>query len=143
MMFGLQMFNEMESLNREMDQLFYGLGLSTAPEKRIDSSGFRVRDTGAGYRVEASLPGIDVKQLEIDVLGRQLSLSAKMSEFEAEEDVVWHRRERRRKAFKKSFMLPEEIDSDQVEAEYKNGILVITLPKAASVLPKKISVKAS
>ena len=143
MMFGLQMFNEMESLNREMDQLLCGLGLSRSPEKRNDNAGLRVKDTGVEYKVEASLPGIDVKHLEIDVLGRQLSLSAEMADSEVGDDVIWHRRERRRKAFKKSFMLPEEIDSEQVEAEYKNGILMITLPKAASVLPKKISVKAS
>jgi HSP20 family protein len=40
-------------------------------------------------------------------------------------------------------MLPEEVETDQVEAEYKNGHLTVTLPKAAALLPKKISVKAA
>lgn len=143
MMFGLQMFNEMEKLNREMDELFCGLGLSLVPENRDDRSGLRVKDAGDAYRVEASLPGIDAEKLEVNVLGRRLSLSAEIAEPDAGEDVVWHRRERKRGAFKKAFMLPEEIDSDKVEAEYKDGILMISLAKAASVLPKKINVKAS
>lgn len=143
MMFGLQMFNEVEKLQSEMDHLFRGLGLSVVPDHRADSTGLKVKDIGDGYRVEASLPGIDVEKLEISVLGRQLSLSAERGEPDIGADVNWHRRERKGGTFKKSFMLPEEIDSDRVEAEYQNGILTVALPKAASALPKKISVNAS
>lgn len=146
MMSGLHMFNEMELLNREMDQLLGGLGFRVVAEPRSDAAAFRVRDTGTAYRVEASLPGIDVEKLDIDILGRRLSLTAETAEtaeLDAGDDVVWHRRERRSAAFRKSLMLPEEVETDQVEAEYKNGHLTVTLPKAAAVLPKKISVKAA
>ena len=142
-MLGLQMFNEMEMLNREMDQLLGGLGFRVVADSRATNSGFGVRDTGEAYRVDASLPGIDVEKLEIEVLGRQLSLTAGMAAADVGDEAVWHRRERRAEAFKKTLMLPEEVDSDKVEAEYKNGNLTITLPKAASVLPRKISVKAA
>lgn len=142
MMIGLQMFNEMESLHREMDQLLCGLGLSLVPEPRSNTSRVKVDHNDEGYRVEASLPGIDIDKLEINVLGKRLSLSAEMVKRELEEGAVWHRRERKRETFRKTLMLPEEIDSGKVEAEYKNGVLSIVLPEAASVLPKKISVKA-
>lgn len=143
MMSGLHMFNEMELLSREMDQLLGGLGFRVVAEPRSDATGFRVRDTGTAYRVEASLPGIDVEKLDIDILGRRLSLTAETAGTDAGDDVVWHRRERRSAAFRKSLMLPEEVETDQVEAEYKNGHLTVTLPKAAALLPKKISVKAA
>jgi HSP20 family protein len=81
--------------------------------------------------------------LDIDILGRRLSLTAETAGTDAGDDVVWHRRERRSAAFRKSLMLPEEVEADQVEAEYKNGHLTVTLPKAAALLPKKISVKAA
>ena len=142
-MSGLHMFNEMELLSREMDQLLGGLGFRVVAEPRSDATGFRVRDTGTAYRVEASLPGIDVEKLDIDILGRRLSLTAETAGTDAGDDVVWHRRERRSAAFRKSLMLPEEVEADQVEAEYKNGHLTVTLPKAAALLPKKISVKAA
>ena len=136
-MFGLQFYNEMEKMNRERNQLFHGFGLSSALEDRMDRSELRVRDIGESYQVEATLPGIDTEKLEINVLGRQLSLLAEVADSGAGEAAVWHRRERKRSEFKKSFMLPEDIDSDKVAAEYKNGILLISLPKAASALPKK------
>jgi HSP20 family protein len=126
-----------------MDQLLGGLGFRVVAEPRSDATAFRVRDTGTAYRVEASLPGIDVEKLDIDILGRRLSLTAETAGTDAGDDVVWHRRERRSAAFRKSLMLPEEVEADQVEAEYKNGHLTVTLPKAAALLPKKISVKAA
>ena len=142
-MFGLQMFNEMEKRQREMDQLFSGLGLRVVPEKNGERLPFKAEDKGTTYRIEAALPGIDVEKMEINVLGRQLSLSAERAQAETSEETVWLRRERKVGRFSKSFTLPEDIDSEKVEAEYSNGVLVITLPKAASVLPKKIEVQAA
>ena len=143
MMLGLQMFNEMEMLNREMDQLLSGLGFSVVPDKRFNDSVFKVRDKGEAYQVDAALPGLDIEKLDIDVLGRQLSLSAERAASDVADEAVWHRRERRSGVFQRSLTLPEEINAEKVEAEYKNGNLTITLPKAASVLPRKISVKAA
>ena len=143
MMLGMHMFNEMGKMERELDQLFCGLGLGVAHKHHADSTSFKVEDKGSSYQVEADLPGIDVERLEINILGRQLSLSAEMAGSEIGEDVIWHRRERKSERFSKSFMLPEEIDPEKVEAEYKHGVLSIALPKAASVLPKKIAVKAA
>ena len=143
MMLGLQMFNEMEMLNREMDQLLSGLGFSVVSDKRFNDSGFKVRDKGEAYQVDAALPGLDIEKLEIDVLGRQLSLTAERAGADVADEAVWHRRERRSGTFQRSLTLPEEIDQEKVEAEYKNGNLTIILPKAASVLPRKISVKAA
>lgn len=141
-MFGLHMLNEMDKLNHEMNYLLTGRGLSPSLEKHTRTAGFRVEDVGDTFRIQGALPGIDVGKLEINVLGRQLSLLAELSETDVAENSTWHRRERVRSSIRKSFTLPEEIDSDKVEADYKNGILTILLPKSEKVLPKKITVKA-
>lgn len=141
-MFGPQMINEMERMQRDMDHLLNGFGLGFSQDFRLDTAEVKVRTIEGGYQLFAALPGIDVNKLEIDILGRRLTLSAENSNPDAEAGVVWHRRERQGKAFKRSLTLPDEIDAEKVEAEYSKGILTILLPKAASALPKKISIKA-
>lgn len=140
-MFGLQMFNEMENLHREMDQLFHGLGLATASEARSFAPRFKLADNGEAITVAATLPGIDVDKLEIKVLGRRLTISGDAAAADVPEDVVWHRQERNAGSFQQSLNLPEQVDTEKVEAEYKNGVLMINLPKVAAALPKKIAVK--
>lgn len=140
-MFGLHMFNEMENLQREMDQVFRGLGLGEPVRVRHAASRFKLRDAGEAFLVEAPLPGIDSDKLEINVLGRRLNLSGELLAEDTAEGACWHRQERQSGAFQQSINLPAAIDADLVEAEYQHGILKIKLPKAESALPKKIAVK--
>lgn len=142
MMFGLHMFNEMEKIQREMDQLLGGLGANSALSRLAAAGDFKLKNVEGGYQVEATLPGIDVETLEIKVLGRRLQVSGEPAGTGHDENITWHRRERARGAFSRTLMLPAEIDSEKVEAQYINGVLSILLPKAASALPKRIDVKA-
>ena len=142
-MFGLQMIHEMDNLQREMEQLFTGFGFSPLHVERQQSRPYRVHDKGDALEVEEVLPGIDIDQLDISMLGRQLTVSGKFAAAELPEGTTWHRRERNGGQFEKRLQLPANVESDKVEAIYEQGILKITLPKAASELPRKISVKAA
>jgi len=142
-MFRVSMFNEMENLHREMDQLFRGLGFSPALEMRGFSPKFKLNDGGEAYQVTAVLPGIDAEKLNINITGRRLTVSGETKAPEVPEKVVWHRSERSAGSFEQSFLLPEQVDAAKVAAEYKNGILLINLPRNAEALPKKIAVKTS
>jgi len=142
-MFGLQMFNEMENLQREMDQLFKGLGFAPALDTRNLVPGFKLSDSGDAFTVAASLPGIDVDKLEINVIGRRLTISGESAVSEVPEGAVWQRRERASGSFRQSLNLPEQVDTGKVSAEYRNGILLISLPKVAAAQPKKIAVKTA
>ena len=140
-MFGLQILNEMESLQQEMDQIFRGLGVRSGYEVARQSVGFRVHDSGDHYAVVAVLPGLDAEKLDINVLGRQLTISGAFAKPDIPEGAHWHRQERRSGKFEQKIELPTNLETEKIEAEYVNGVLKIKLPKAASVLPKKISVK--
>jgi HSP20 family protein len=59
------------------------------------------------------------------------------------EGVTFHRRERPSGSFVRVVQLPAEVDADRVEAELRNGVLTLTLPKAESARPRKISVKTA
>ena len=140
-MFGLQMGNEMESFQQEMEKIFRGCGFTPVREPNSSAKRLKLRDAGEAFVVEAQLPGINAETLDINVLGRRLTLAGEFAEADAGEAVTWHRQERSRGAFRQALQLPLDVDSDKVEAEYKHGILRINLPKAASALPKQISVK--
>ena len=78
-MFGLQIRQDIGSFQREMEQLFTGLGWSpeaaqTSPELR-----FQVEEQGDSYLAQAALPGLDLSQLDISVLGRNLAISGAFS----------------------------------------------------------------
>lgn len=140
-MFGLQILNEMESLQREMDQIFRGVGARSDADMTRGNVGFRVHDNNNHYSVVAALPGLDVEKLDINVLGRQLTISGSFAKSDVPEGAHWYRQERRSGHFEQRIELPTNLDTEKIEAEYTNGMLKIQLPKAASVLPKKIDVK--
>lgn len=142
-MFALQMMNEIDNFQHEIEQLFRGLGCNERFDVRTQGLQLKTEDRGEAVQVEAVLPGLDVEKLDISVLGRRMTLSGEFAEVETPEDAVRHRRERYVGTFQQSLQLPTEVDTDKVSAEYKNGILSINLPKAASALPKKISIKTA
>ncbi len=140
-MFGLQMIHEIDNMQREMEHLFRGLGFQPAGCDWQQASVFTVKDMGEAFQVEAALPGLETEKIDIKVLGRRLTVAGEFAQPEVPEGATWHRRERNGGRFERSLQLAANIDSDQVEAEYQQGILRIKLPKAASALPKKIEVR--
>ncbi len=137
-MFGLQIMNEMRSLEREMNQALRHMNFVEPAAGKVT---FKVRDKGDSFAVEAALPGLDVEKLEIDVIGRKLGISGAFKESEVDAGARWHRRERLSGRFEQSLLLAAELDTEKVAAKYEYGILTIDLPKAAQAVPKKISVK--
>ncbi len=140
-MFGLQFVNEMGNMQREMDQLFRGLGFTSTYESQIKQIDFQVIDNGESFSVQAPLPGLDSEKLNISVLGKRLTVSGEYIRPELPQEVRWYRQERRSGEFEQNIQLPANLDTEKIEAEYVDGILNMILPKSVSELPKKIAVK--
>jgi HSP20 family protein len=92
--------------------------------------------------VKASLPGVKAEDVQINVSGEVLTIKGESKQMEEKNEKSWHMREQRWGSFERSVALPTEVVSDKAKAEFENGILVITLPKAEEVKPKTISIKA-
>ncbi len=93
--------------------------------------------------LKAELPGLDPKDVEVRVEDSTLYLKGERKfEKEVEEDN-YHRIERSYGSFARSFSLPATIDSDKVQAEYKDGLLTLTIPKREEAKPKTIKINAS
>src|SRR5262249_15589989 len=92
--------------------------------------------------VEAELPGLDRKDLEIYVTGgNQLTLKGQRQPPTVEKGI-WHRQERNFGQFSRTVALPFAVDADKVNARFENGILLIQLAKHESAKPRKIDVKS-
>lgn len=142
------LLREMSQLQRDIDEVFRGTGLgrlfSPGLEAELALRGWprvNLREDADHLYVEALLPGVAPEQLDMNVLGNTVTLSGERLPVDHEGNGrTWHRRERGTGKFLRTIELPVDIDPDQVKAEYKNGLLRVTLPKAEAAKPKKISI---
>jgi HSP20 family protein len=96
-------------------------------------------ETGEAVVAEAELPGVQEDQIDISVVGNELTLKVERPELQ-KEGVTFHRRERPSGSFVRVVRLPTEVNADHVQADLRNGVLTVTLPKAESARPRKIHV---
>jgi HSP20 family protein len=102
---------------------------------------FEVKETKNGYVFKADLPGIDEKDLDIALTGNRLTVSGKREAASQSEGETFYTYERSYGAFSRSFTLPEGADVDHVEADLRNGVLTVSVPKRPELQAKKISLK--
>ncbi len=102
-----------------------------------------VRETHEGYLMEVELPGMSEKDVEVKVEDNILTLSSHRQEASEEKKDGYLIRERRQAAFSRTFVLPNDVDREKIEAEFKNGLLRVNLAKKPEAQPKTIQVKAS
>ncbi|WP_061226491.1 Hsp20/alpha crystallin family protein [Leptospira interrogans] len=93
--------------------------------------------------ITALIPGIDPEKLEITVSGNQLHLSGEAFTNEPKTTQGNNRVERFHGKFRRVLELPTEVDSEKANAEFKNGVLTLTLPIRESVKPRKIQIKTN
>ena len=130
-------------LRDEMDRLLTGfLGHSPdwpGPGVFRPQPALNVWTDDEAVLIEAEIPGLKSDQLEISVSGDELSLKVQRPDLE-EEGVTYHRRERPTGTFTRVVRLPTEVDAERVQAELRDGVLRITLPKVPAAKPRRIEV---
>jgi HSP20 family protein len=134
---------EMMTLREAMDRLFDDAftrplslnGAWSAPA--ID-----MYQTGDDVVVKAALPGLKADDVQITITRDMLTLKGEFKTEDESKEKAWHIREQRWGAFERSLALPTEVKADKARAEFENGVLVITLPKADEVKPKTVTIKA-
>jgi HSP20 family protein len=146
-------FDDMETLRRDIDRAFQGFGLGEEPSRQVaflPGRGPRrypllnlLEDKDHIY-IEALTPGVDPKSLNITVMQNRLTVSGEKSAVQGEiRPEAFHRNERASGKFVRTIDLPMEVDEDAIQAEYKNGLLTVILPKAEKAKPKQINVRVA
>lgn len=100
-----------------------------------------IRDNGDKYVVEADLPGFDKKDINIDISDGILSISAHKEKEEDLKDKSYVLKERFSSSFTRSISLNDEVDQSNVSANYKNGVLELSIPKKQKTKDKKIKIE--
>jgi len=100
-----------------------------------------VTESGQDVTVTAELPGVDPKDVEINVSGNTLTISGEKKQECEQKERNYYYMERSFGRFHRAIDLPNSVDPDKVDAVYKNGTLTITLAKRPEAMPKKIEVK--
>lgn len=133
-------FEDLERMRTQLEQLFKdGVSSYQRPQAGVFPLVNLTEDTDR-YYVRAELPGMKSENLDIQVAAKSLSISGERTFEEEEAGSKYHRRERDEGQFSRVIGLPGEIDHDNVNAELKNGILTIQIPKAEATKPKKIEI---
>jgi HSP20 family protein len=137
-------FGALDDFRRRMDRLFEGFDARWGANEAYGANGPRaeLRDTGTELVLEADVPGLTDKDIQLNVTQDTLGLAGERKA-DAPEGYSVHRRERGFQRFSRAWALPTRVDTERVEATVKNGVLTVTLPKAADARPRQISVKTS
>ena len=100
-----------------------------------------VHETEKEILVDVELPGIDKKDVKVELKENVLTISGERKYENKSKDGKNRLIERHYGEFTRSFTLPDTVENDKISAAYKNGILTLTLPKAEKALPKEINVE--
>jgi HSP20 family protein len=144
-------FEELANLRQEIDRAFEGFGTGQSPLRQVaflPGRGPRryplinlLEDKDHIY-IEALTPGVDPQSLNVSVTHNRLTMAGEKTRISGDvKPEAFHRSERASGKFVRTFDLPVEVDDAGVQAEYKNGLLLVTIPKAEKAKPKQINIK--
>ena len=128
-------------INRLFDALFSRFGEFSGETLSDWAPRVDVIEDADNLRIYADLPGLNREDIQLSVERNTLTITGVRKPMEDANKFSWHRAERLYGTYKRVFNLPTVGDPDKVSAEYRNGVLEITLPKAEHAKPKMITVK--
>lgn len=134
---------ELARLHSEIDDLFNGFfkGWDTPLLGRKAWPAIDIADEENAVMVRAEVPGCKAEDIDISVHADTLTISGEKKESQEQKEKGYYHVESSYGSFRRDLHLPSEIDQGKIEAECKNGILTITLPKAAKAKAVKVKVK--
>jgi HSP20 family protein len=139
-------FRELEHMQSRLNRMFGDSTIQRGVEDRL-SSGWSpavdVEETDKEYLIKADLPDVKKDDVKIQLLDGMLTIEGERQQEKEEKGKTFHKIEREYGRFLRRFGVPSEVDANQVQAEFKNGVLQVHLPKSAASKPKAIEVKVS
>jgi HSP20 family protein len=128
-------FRELDQLYERMNNLWDAGGTDTA-DRWVPLAD--VEETDDAYTIDVELPGVDEADIDIEINGRELTVSGELKE--RERTGILRRRTRRVGEFQYAVTLPGDIDAENVSARLENGVLSITVPKSQRARPRRIAI---
>ncbi|MFH2093428.1 MAG: Hsp20/alpha crystallin family protein [Pseudomonadota bacterium] len=136
-----RLFGTMNLLQKRLDNLYADYGKPSIYKWNLDENSPRTNlyETGDHFEIRAEVPGLGKDQLNVKIQGNYLEITGTRSA-DTPEGYKIHKTERHTGSFSRSFTLPADVDSTKADANLKDGILYLTLPKSEAAKPKKIMI---
>lgn len=137
-----EMLDIQRGINKIFDNFFRG-GLFEDDEmvQSAWTPSVDIAEKNDSYSVKVELPGVKKDDVKITLQDNVLTIRGEKKQEKESNDQNYHRVERSYGMFQRSFTLPTSVKADKIDAEYRDGILAISLPKAEEAKPKQIEVK--
>ncbi len=129
-----------ERMRRMLDQTFGSFAPSLLTEQRGWSPFVDIEEADDAYVLEAELPGVKEKDVDIEIVGNELIISGEITEHERKGTL--RRQTRRTGRFDYRVTLPEHLDADKIDAKLADGVLTVRVPKSERAQRRKIEVKS-
>lgn len=137
-------FQDMMTLREAMNQLFEeSVVAPSAGRAQAFTPALDLSETEDGYIVELAVPGMKAENLEITVENNVLTVKGEVKQETEERQRHFHRIERRFGNFQRTIGLPATVKADAIQAQLKDGVLRLDIPKAEEIKPRKISVNVA
>jgi HSP20 family protein len=137
-------FRDFESMRNEMDRLwdsFFEGGTLKGEDGREWLPSLDVAETKNEIVVKAEVPGLEPKDIDISLSDGLLTIKGEKKQEREEKEENYHLVERSYGSFTRSIRLPKEVQSDKINASYKNGVLKVVLPKSEEAKKKEVKIK--
>ena len=141
-------FRELEEMNDRLNRVFGRASLAHAKDKdamvAFDwAPSVDISENNEEFVIKAELPGVNKDDVKVAVEEGIVRIQGERKQEKEEKDKKFHRVERSYGSFLRTFSLPTNIDEAKIQAQFKDGVLNVRLPKSASAKPKAIEVKVS
>lgn len=133
-------FQELETWHRDIDDLFSRF-FGAEPEAFGGTAPLESFVRNGDLIVRADLPGVDPKEVDINLMGNVLTIKGERKSKEEKKNEDYIRHEISYGSFERRMTVPEGIDADKIKAKYENGVLELTMPVPKTLAPKKVPIQ--
>ena len=141
-------FVELEDVSKHLNRIFNKFPVRTESSRELLAAAdwapdVDITETDTAYLVKGEIPGVNKEDVRVNIEDGMLIMSGERKQEKEEKGKKFHRIERSYGSFMRSFRLPDNVDETAVKAEFKDGMLNVTLPKSAQAKPKAVNVSVT
>lgn len=136
------MFDFMSEVQRAMDDFWQTPRTAAAEVAPSFTPAVDLHETSDFYLVSLDVPGVQQKDIKIDVEQGRLTISGERSRTDRENTALFKRFERSYGSFARSFQLPQNVNQEKIQARFENGVLEVMIPKAEVAKPRSIAIES-
>jgi HSP20 family protein len=129
-------------MNRLFDDPFFSIGrMADDDSLGMWNPAVDLYEKDDHFVIKAELPGVDRKDIRIDLKDRVLTVSGNRTQEQEVKEENYYRKERSYGKFQRAFRLPTDVDSDKIKAEFKDGVLQVEVPKPHEIKAKTVTIQ--